>query len=308
MNSIPRSQAFDPGQASDIPDTTGIFGQLEADAARETRQSTNANTLAAMLSGARSLTPLLEAVVFTPGLGAPQEDLQHAIETMLDAANRIAAHAMHTLDIDDTPHNEWAKSVLMQLAVGGVAEQWKAHGHAEPSAWLAIIDNVVDAGVTQRTRDYPDIADQTAYQVSHFAALSTIASEVRRFAFFFDATALLERLSTFLDQKVADATDAVLAGVETRDADRLMVEQGLLKHASHLFAEIYRENAEQTLLEVSGMGADERKQFVATGQPAQRVESVREAFDGLFATLTRTSRLRAEQCVARSRAPAQGLS
>lgn len=307
MSTTPHSQRFDPGAPSDIPDGD-VFAGLDALSRADENQRSSSSTLASMLSGARSLTPILEAVVFTPGLRAPDEDLQHAVETMLDASRTITDRAMHTLGIEDVEPNEWAKSMLMQLAVGGVTEQWKAYGHADPSTWLAIIDNVVDAGVTERQRAYPDIADHTAYQVSHFAALSEIASEVRRFPFFYDATALLERFSRFMDEQVTKAADHVLEGVAASHSDRLMVEQGLLKHASRLFAEIYREEAEKTYIEVSRMSADERQQYIQAKRPAEAISNIRLSFESIYSILTETSRERAQQCVQRRNGQSPGLS
>lgn len=308
----PRSQRFDPAAeppagttepALDLPADNGgtgnFFADYDAEQARVVEQDQAHHTLAAMLAGAKSLAPLLEAVAVHPGVHQPVDVLRDAVDHMLSASEQIAERAMATLEIADTPGNAWAKSQLTQLAVAGVATQWREAGHADPAAWLGIIDNVVNAGVVGRQSPYPDVTQQTAFQVSHFAALSTLAAEIQRFNFHIEPTALLEYVSKHLSHEVHNAVDTVLDGVPASDADRVMVEQGMLKHGSGLYAQIYRAEAERTQLELGRMTPADRQQFMRERGPSERIKAINRTFGSLFAKLTETSRQRAVESVQR---------
>jgi hypothetical protein len=307
--SIPASQPFDPNNAANVGDDSpgmsdqdrdDFFGDIRKADNRDIARESVGRQLAATLSGARSLNPMLEAVVFFPGVDANPDDMQQAVEDMLHATATITDHAMSTLSIPDDASHAWAKSMLHQVAVAGVAEQWKVHGHANPEAWTTIVGSVVAAGVTEHKRDYPDVDDQTAFTMSHFSALSDIAREVRHFSFFYDHAQLLERLSKYLDRTVAEATDTVLEGINARPADRLMTEQGLLKHAGRLFSEVYRAEARRTFDQVSGMSPEQRQDFVANNRHKEAIGRVTETFGSLYTMLVNTSRLRSNERPSRS--------
>lgn len=289
---------FEPQHTGALPGED-IFADMREDEIAERTGIFREHTLAATLAGARALVPVLTALVKHPGVEADKGELQAATAAMIDSARAIAEHAMAALGVRDEAGNDWAKSMLMQTAVEAVAAEWREHGHCNAADWPTLIESVLKSGVGETRRPYPVVDDATAYQVSHFSALARVGGEVRRFSFFFDAHALLERVSGFLESTVASAADAVVADTGATGKDRLMVEQGLLNHAGRLFAEIYREYAESCMIEVCRMDETQRKRYLEDGNPAQRLGEVESEFRALFATLTRVSRMRASAAVAR---------
>jgi hypothetical protein len=137
------------------------------------------------------------------------------------------------------------------------------------------------------------VHDQIAHQVSQFAALSRLGTEIRQFSFYYDKSQLLEQLSRFLDAEVGKASKYVLEGVNATNSDRLMVEQGMLKHASSLLAETYRSVAEKTYIDVHHLPRDQQNEYIQSGVMQERVREVRDEFNSLFHTLARSSRQRA---------------
>lgn len=291
------TSAVDSSPQGGPEEVANMFASMQQDDERAYQQQHSATTLRSVLSGARSLTPLLGAVTRHPGLHATQEELEGSLTHMLSASRAITDHAMDTLSIPDTTDNAWAKAMLMQLAASGISEQWQHHHDANPNAWLSTIDAIVTAGVVDDGKEYPDVQDQTAYQVSQFSALSSIAAEIRRFNYFFDRAALLERCANYMTETVLDSSDYVLEGVAAQPADRLMVQQGMLKHAGSLFSNIYRQHADSTREALLGGGREAIDAFIKDNRPRLAIEEIRQEFDSLFGNLVESSRRQAEACM-----------
>lgn len=251
---------------------------LQGDAS--TRRSLNALAVS---------SSLMNALIRSPGPGAPHGAMVKGTQEMMTSANATTEELVAALRLGNVP---WARYRILRMVAAAVAEQWTVSAldgqSGSPSAdvrhlipaWLEIAKHDAPEPV------YEDAADNSrvALQVALLDAMEPVVREIGIFDMLHSeqeaAVHAKDVISSAVQASMANLLDAAASN---RSRNQLL--QALLRNAGTIYASAWRHHAQDVVDQLRQMDKAGQQMVAEMHPEGLPLEEVDEAFAGTYSRL-----------------------